>query len=292
MDRLAPPETRARRLFVRASGVLFIAVIQLLLIQMVALYLDDRLINRGSGPLYRIGDLIANGQVLWLIALIKFALGAWEALRQPWPQCAKQVPGNLGWCALVLTWGLPWIHPDWTWMGTAEHVISTFFVMMGWSIGIPIACFLVVYYGSARWLLGPKPKPAPLPYAASSASRSSDGKPLWGYRLIFVTLGCGLLLFAAGFVLERPFTALVVASLAMGCFCQWRDLQYQRFTPAVWYRGLSLMGVLIIASYVAFNKGFANAVALFFGLCIINWIAATARHLFFRRNVQMGSGVG
>lgn len=291
MDRLVPPETRARRLFVRASGVLFVAVVQLLLIQFVVLYLDDRLISIGSKESYQVGDLIAHGGVLWLIVLIKLIVGAWQALRQRWPDCAREVPRNLSWSVIVLTFGLPWIHPEWRRMHSEDPQIA-FYVMMGWIVGLPVASSLIAYYSTARWLLGVKPKPAPLPYAASSASRSSDGKPLWGYRLIFVSLGCGLLLFAAGFVLERPFTALIVASLAMGCFCQWRDLQYQRYTPAVWYRGLSLMGVLIIASYVAFNKGFANAVALFFGLCIINWVAVTARHLFFRRNVQLGSGIG
>lgn len=291
MDRLSPPETRARRLFVRASGVLFIAVVQLLLIQIVALYLDDRLINHGGGPLHQVGDLITNGGVLWLIALIKLTVGAWQALRQPWPLCAREVSQNLSWSVIVLTFALPWIHPQWTWMQSEDPQMD-FYVLMGWGIGLPIVGSLIAYYSTARWLLGPKLKPAPRPYAASSASRSSDGKPLWGYRLIFVTLGWGLLLFGVGCFLERPFTAMVLASLAMACFCQWRDLQYQRFTPVVWCRGLVLMGVLVISSYLAFNIGLANAVALFFGFCIINWVAATARDLFFRRTVTETAEVG
>lgn len=287
MDRLAPQETRARRLFVRASGVLFMAVFELLLIQIVVLYLDGRLISGGSGRLDREGDLMANGQVLWLIALVKLPMGAWRALRQPWPQCAADVPGNLAWCALLLTWGLPWIHPDWTWMHSTNPDTEAV-VFLAWALGLPIASSLILYYGTACWLLGKKIKPAPRPYAASSASRSSDGKPLWGYRMIFVTLGWGLLLFAVGFLLERTITAMILAGLAIACFCQWRDLQYQRFTPAVWYRGLVLMVALIVIPLFAIGGAVASMATVFFGFCIINWAAATARDLFFRRNVAEG----
>lgn len=284
MDRLAPPETRARRLFVRASGVLFIAVVQLLLIQFVVLYLDDRLISIGSKESYQVGDLMAHGGVLWLIVLIKLIVGAWQALRQRWPDCAREVPRNLSWSAIVLTFGLPWVHPEWTWMHSEDPQIA-FYVMMGWSVGLPVACSLIAYYSTARWLLGKKIKPAPRPYGASSASKSSDGKPLWGYRLIFVTLGWGLLLFAVGFLFERTITAMVLAGLAMACFCQWRDLQYQRFSPAVWYRGLVLMVALMVIPLFAIGGAVASMATVFFGFCIINWAAATARDLFFRRNV-------
>ncbi|WP_051945487.1 hypothetical protein [Verrucomicrobium sp. BvORR106] len=292
MDRLVPPETRARRRFVRASGVLFIAVVQLLMIQIVALYLDDRLISHGSGLLDGVADLIVNGGVLWLIALVKLTVGVWQALRQSWPKCAREVPQNLSWSIIVLTFGLPWIHPEWTWMQSDDPEMA-FYVMMGWSIGLPIACSLIACYGAARWLLGPKVRPAPLPYAASSASRSSDGKPLWGYRMIFVTLGWGLLLFGVGMLLERTIAAMILAGLALGCFCQWRDLQYQRFTPAVWYRGLVLMVAMMVIPLFATGGAVATMATVFFGFCIINWAAATARDLFFRRNVaEVGSGIG
>jgi hypothetical protein len=287
MDRFAPPETHARRLFVRASGVLFIAVVQLLLIQFVVLYLDDRLISMGSKESYQVGDLIAHGGVLWLIVLIKLIVGAWQALRQRWPDCAREVPRNLSWSVIVLTFGLPWIHPEWRWMHSEDPQIA-FYVMMGWIVGLPVASSLIAYYSTARWLLGKKIKPAPRPYGASSASKSSDGKPLWGYRLIFVTLGWGLLLFAVGFLFERTITAMVLAGLAMACFCQWRDLQYQRFSPAVWYRGLVLMVTLIVIPLFAIGGPVAHIAAVFFGFCIINWAAATARDLFFRRSVVEG----
>jgi hypothetical protein len=92
---------------------------------------------------------------------------------------------------------------------------------------------------------------------------------------------------------ERTITAMVLAGLAMACFCQWRDLQYQRFSPAVWYRGLVLMVALIVIPLFAIGGPVAHFAAVFFGFCIINWAAATARDLFFRRSVvEGGAGIG
>lgn len=290
MEPIPPPETPARRIFVKSCGVFFIGMLFLLMVQGVALYLDDRLIQHGAKELCREGDLIAHGGVLWLLALIKLPLAAWAGLRKPWPASAKEVPGTLSLSVMILTWGLPWIHPDW--LPTTMDWEDQFVVLMAWTLGLPIASGIAVYYTTRRWLHGPMP-PKVRPYAANSAYRSSDGKPLWGYRLIFVCLGWGLCLLSLTMVIGRIVQGGVMAALGIACLCQWRDLQHGRFTPAVWYRGLVLMVVLTGATYFVAAASIANLVAVFFGFCIINWGAATARDLFLRpaANVQ-GGGIG
>jgi hypothetical protein len=217
-----------------------------------------------------------------MYALFTFPQNGWAALRQPWPVSALKVPGSLALATFILTCGklIQLVHDRFDLF--SGQLTGTFFLFAAQLA----AYFLpptVVYYTTRYWLLGPAPpKPKTFrPYAAASAYKSSDGKPLWGYRLIFQFLGWALILGTIAAVFENALVALWLPILSIACFLLWRALHACQFSPKVWQAGLALLFALAATS--AFAGTAAVPSIVFFGFCIANWTAATARDLFFRK---------